>query len=338
MKTTKMRKLIYFLPLLVIFLGACSDSDDKTEDAYFEVNTDYILLKGEGGTAYLNIASNVKWTLFVDNESVPIADLEVTPLSGDGDGTIKITYGSEVNKYPYEHATLIFYYYSKGERVSKEVILSRKGKIDDDDENWIIRTGILKYKYNNYSLMTSDGWKIKSEQSYFMGGTMYLVSYQYKDSMMDEESKTITVQFLSDPLCIDAPVRIGGLEEYSSNVPCRDITYENIGPAFYDDYILIIPVAYWVHNAEELKHHSLELVYDPSISESFVKLYLRHNVLYDEELRRDIFTIQYCAFDLKSVFSLSGKPDKIVIEYEKNSLNSNLENAQKTVFSLSYDF
>ena len=131
-----MKKLIYFLPLLVFLLGSCSDSDDKAEDVYFEVNTDNILLKEEGGTAYINIASNVKWTVLVDNEYVPIADLEVTPLSGDGDGTIKITYGSEVNKTEREYANLIFYYYSEGERVSKRVVLTRNERRGRRVENW----------------------------------------------------------------------------------------------------------------------------------------------------------------------------------------------------------
>ena len=52
--------------------------------------------------------------------------MDVTPLAGDGDGTIKITYGREINKVQCEHATLIFYYYSEGKRVSKEVILTRQ--------------------------------------------------------------------------------------------------------------------------------------------------------------------------------------------------------------------
>jgi hypothetical protein len=330
-----MRKLINFLPLLVFLLGSCSDSDDKAEDVYFEVNTDNILLKEEGGTAYINIASNVKWTVLVDNEYVPIADLEVTPLSGDGDGTIKITYGSEVNKTEREYANLIFYYYSEGERVSKSVVLTRNEK--EEEEEWRTGVAILKYDYNHYSLMTSDGWKIKSDQSYFMGGTMYLVSYQYKDSMVDQEAKTMTVEFLSEPLCIDAPVRVGSIVDYPSNAPCYNIAYESNGPVFYDDYILIVPVFYWVHDGDDIKYHSLELVYDPSISGEVLKLHLRHNISNDEELRRDKYTIQYCAFDLQYVFSLSGKPNKIVIEYEKNSFNSNLESAQTTTYTLSYN-
>lgn len=330
-----MKKLIYFLPLLVFLLGSCSDSDGKTEDAYFEVNTDNILLKEEGGTAYINIASNVKWTVLVDNEYVPVADLEVTPLSGDGDGTIKITYGSEVNKTEREYANLIFYYYSEGERVSKSVVLTRNEK--EEEEEWRTNAAILKYDYNNYSLMTSDGWKIKSDQSYFMSGTMYYVTYQYKDSMIDKDSKTITVQFLSEPLCIDTPVLVGSIVDYPSNAPCYNITFEGAGPVFYDDYILIVPVGYWVHDGDDIKYHSLELVYDPSISGEVLKLHLRHNISNDEELRRDKYTIQYCAFDLQYVFSLSGKPDKIVIEYEKNSFNSNLESAQTTTYTLSYN-
>lgn len=327
-----MKKLIYFLPLLVFLLGSCSDSDDKTENAYFEVNTDNILLKEEGGTAYINIASNVKWTVLVDNESVPVADLEVTPLSGDGDGTVKITYGSEVNKTEREYANLIFYYYSEGERISKSVILTRNEK--EEEEEWRATAAILKY--NNYSLMTSEGWKIKSDQSYFMSGTMYYVTYQYKDSMIDQDSKTITVHFLSEPLCIDTPVRVGSIVDYPSNAPCYNITFESAGPVFYDDYILIVPVGYWVHDGDDIKYHSLELIYDPSVSGS-LKLYLRHNISSDEELRRDKYTIQYCAFDLQYVFSLSGKPNKIVIEYEKNSFNSNLESAQTIEYTLNYN-
>ena len=114
--------------LCLLLIIGCSNSDSQPEnvEVYLEANTDRVLLKEEGGTAYINIASNTRWTILVENDEIPVIDLDVTPLAGDGDGTIKITYGREINKVQCEHATLIFYYYSEGKRVSKEVILTRQ--------------------------------------------------------------------------------------------------------------------------------------------------------------------------------------------------------------------
>lgn len=353
MKTTKMRKLIYFLSLLVLFLGACSDSDAKPEDAYFEVNTDYILLKGEGGTAYLNIASNVKWTVFVDNESVPVADLKVTPLSGDGDETIKITYGSEVSKYPYENAELIFYYYANGERVSKEVMLSRKEKVDENDHMHTLIEFVRAEKGFSGTFIRHDGYKIVTDKFLWLDGDMYLINYQYRDSMVDDENKTIKVDLLTEPICIDGPqIGFDNIDKYASNAPFYAFSYDGVAPGFLDAYTLIVPMYFWCYNSsgnskemeEELKRHSFTLVYDSNgNSDSNLDLCLLHSISEDEDRQRTLLTMQYRAFNMMLAISRfesenGKKPSKITIEYKVNSSSDRLDLAKTEKYTLDYKF
>lgn len=330
-----MRKgILYTLCMYAFIFTGCSDSDNESNKTFLDINTESILLKEEGGTAYLNIASNTKWTILVENEDVPVPDLEVTPLSGDGDGTIKITYGSEANKMECEYANLIFYYYSEGERVSKSVLLTRNEKGGEDEDIWNYMVSILRYDKKNQSFTSNDGWKIKSDITYWMNGTIYVTQYKYLDSMVDEESKTITVQFLSEPVCIDASTHIGDIGYFPSDAPCYDIIYEDFGPTFYDDNILIVPIIFWVRDEDDLKKHSFELICDPSEKGQNLKLHLRHIIPYDEGYSRNKYTVQYRAFDLQYLFEQLGKPDKITIEYEKNPVNDNWESAKTATYTL----
>lgn len=194
--------------LCLLLIIGCSNSDSQPEnvEVYLEANTDRVLLKEEGGIAYINIASNTRWTILVENDEIPVIDLDVTPLAGDGDGTIKITYGCEINKVQCEHATLIFYYYSEGKRVSKEVILTRQENDGNkDEEGWKTFTTFAKAT-NSFpaTFKTMDGYKlIPTAISIFSTpGDMYYIAGQYKDSMFDIEKKEIHLELLSDPVCI----------------------------------------------------------------------------------------------------------------------------------------
>lgn len=67
---TEMRKGLSCIGLwlcLLLIIG-CSNSDSQPEnvEVYLEANTDRVLLKEEGGTAYINIASNTRWTILVE--------------------------------------------------------------------------------------------------------------------------------------------------------------------------------------------------------------------------------------------------------------------------------
>lgn len=54
--------------LCLLLIIGCSNSDSQPEnvEVYLEANTDRVLLKEEGGTAYINIASNTRWTILVE--------------------------------------------------------------------------------------------------------------------------------------------------------------------------------------------------------------------------------------------------------------------------------
>lgn len=335
MKSLKINGVIHtLLCILVILIGSCSDSDSENENTYLDINTDHILLKDEGGTAYLNIASNTKWTIFVDNEDAPVENMNVTPLSGNGDETINITYGSVQNKYPHEYAKLIFYYYSKGERVSKEVILSREEQPDDDP--YISSYIVVKYDCGNF--VTMDGYTLKFNSSESFVGEIYYILYQYKESQVNWENKTAEIKLLENQ-CIDASVHIGNIEEYASNasvIGIGNVLGSYLTPVFYDENILILPVEFYVR--EDIKKHTFELIYDPNSNQgNTLRLNLRH--IDSEDQNQTLLTEIYQAFDLKSILSSYGKkPDKIIIEYLKNERNNNLESAVKAVQTLNYPF
>ena len=164
--------------LCLLLIIGCSNSDSQPEnvEVYLEANTGRVLLKEEGGTAYINIASNTRWTILVENDEIPVIDLDVTPLAGDGDGTIKITYGREINKVQCEHATLIFYYYSEGKRVSKEVILTRQENDGNkDEEGW--KTFTTFAKATNSLLVEDFLIQGEKDKSYIIGQGLSLSEY-----------------------------------------------------------------------------------------------------------------------------------------------------------------
>lgn len=341
------------LSICLFLIAACSGSDEsKNSKTQLNINTDYILLKKEGGTAYLDIASDTKWTIFVDNEEVPIKDLEVTPLSGNGDETIKITYGSEINKYPYEHARLIFYYYSDGERVSKEVLLSRQEKVNENDHiNHFI--GFVKSGPNHSNcFISSDGYKIIPNQLVWLDGNMYLINGEYKDSMVDKAAKTITVDLITDPLCIDGPeIKFDDISKYPSNVPLYALNYNENRAMFFDKYTLILPIHFWVYSRnafeefeEELDRHSFSLIYNSNgNSDNNLDLQLLHNISEDEPRERTSFALQYKAFNIMPALSKFEaekgiKPNKITIEYKINTSNDRLENARTEKCILNYNY
>lgn len=342
--------------LCLLLIIGCSNSDSQPEnvEVYLEANIDRVLLKEEGGTAYINIASNTRWTILVENDEIPVIDLDVTPLAGDGDGTIKITYGREINKVQCEHATLIFYYYSEGKRVSKEVILTRQENDGNkDEEGWKTFTTFAKAT-NSFpaTFKTMDGYKlIPTAISIFSTpGDVYYIAGQYKDSMFDIEKKEIHLELLSDPVCISGlSIGFESVDAYPSNAPFHSSNYNEVKPVLFDEHTIIIPMFFWVASTtdaiqEELKRHSFMLVYDSNgNSDSNLGLCLLHNVSDDEYRIRTLYTVQYCAFDIASAISRfesekGNKPSRMTIEYKVNSLSDRLEDARIEKYTLDYKF
>lgn len=343
------KNLIYISLCLCLFLIAgCSGSDSEPEnvEVYLEANTNRILLKEEGGTAYINIASNTKWTVLVENEEIPVVELDVTPLSGDGDGTIKITYGREINKVQCEHATLIFYYYSDGKRISKEVLLTRQENDDNkDDEEDMVTLAAFAKATNSFpvTFKAADGYKLipSVTTAFAIPGSMYYIIGQYKESMFDSEKKEIHIELISDPICIsELSIGFESVDTYPSNAPFYSPNYNEVRPAFFDEHTLIIPIYYWIYShassdeiQEELNRHSFMLVYNSNeTSSSNLGLRLLHDVSEDDR-ERTAFTAQYYTVNMMPLISrfvseTGRKPNKVTIEYMVNSSSNRLEGAR----------
>ena len=298
--------------LCLLLIIGCSNSDSQPEnvEVYLEANTDRVLLKEEGGTAYINIASNTRWTILVENDEIPVIDLDVTPLAGDGDGTEDeegwktfTTFAKATNSFPATFKTM--------------------------DGYKLIPTAI--------SIFSTPG-------------DVYYIAGQYKDSMFDIEKKEIHLELLSDPVCISGlSIGFESVDAYPSNAPFHSSNYNEVKPVLFDEHTIIIPMFFWVASTtdaiqEELKRHSFMLVYDSNgNSDSNLGLCLLHNVSDDEYRIRTLYTVQYCAFDIASAISRfesekGNKPSRMTIEYKVNSLSDRLEDARIEKYTLDYKF
>lgn len=345
----------YVILCIYAFLfGACSDSDNETSKIYLDVNTENIHLKEEGGTAYINVASNTKWTILIENEDVPVSELEVTPLSGHGDETIKITYGREINKEKHEYANIIFYYYFEGERVSKEVSLTREENNDnkDDEESWITLATFAKVtNYLPVTFRTANGYNLIPSVNFIniTSGDMYYIIGRYQESMINHDTKEINIELLADPLKIEElPIGFENVDVYPSNAPFYPSNSSEITPAFFDEFTLIVPIYFWVCNdiddiQEELNRHSFMLVYDSNgNSDNNLELRLLHNISEDEDRIRTLFTAQFCVTNMmpairKFESEIGKKPNKITIKFMVNSSSDRLDNARTEEYVINYN-
>lgn len=133
--------ILILMPLILVSCSKDSIEDEKTgnEEVFvtstLSVNTSSINLGKKASTVYISVTSNTKWTVYVDNTvhgpgiglvGSGITGLNVSPLSGEGDGTVKVEYGSVETTYYDESATIYFYYYTNGVKQTKTVRVGRK--------------------------------------------------------------------------------------------------------------------------------------------------------------------------------------------------------------------
>ena len=103
------------------------DGTSKTTATTLNVNSSISIGKA-AGTAYISVTSDTDWTVYVNNSGSSVSGLDVSPLSGKNDGTVKVKYDAiTTTYYSAQQATIVFYYYSYGVKQNKTVNISRKG-------------------------------------------------------------------------------------------------------------------------------------------------------------------------------------------------------------------
>lgn len=79
-----------------------------------------------GSTVYFSIESNTDWTVFVNNTGDAVNGLKVYPLSGTGNATIAVEYGTVESQFYYQLASINVSYMSYGYKQTKTVNIYRR--------------------------------------------------------------------------------------------------------------------------------------------------------------------------------------------------------------------
>lgn len=127
-----MKKLILFL-FIILFIS-CNNQDTNTpvnvdKETKLIVSPTNTSIDDNAGTLYINVKSDTDWTVTVNNlASASIKDIDVSPLSGSKDGTIKVKYGKRTNflSNTKESASIVVFYYSCGYRQGVTSTIQRK--------------------------------------------------------------------------------------------------------------------------------------------------------------------------------------------------------------------
>lgn len=127
-----MKKLI--LLLLIILSISCDKQDTNIpvnvdKSTKLTVSPTLTSIDDNSGTVYINVKSDTEWTATVNNLGTSsIKDIDVSPLSGTNDGTIKVKYGKRANvlSNTKESASIVFFYYSSGYRQGVTSTVKRK--------------------------------------------------------------------------------------------------------------------------------------------------------------------------------------------------------------------
>lgn len=116
-------KHIFFIAVLALAVFAGCKKDDPEVEGVLTVSPASQDIGNTSGSFYISVQSNTDWTVYPKNGINPLSDFDVTPLSGTGDGTVKISFGSPVSSSDY--ASIYFYWYSFGEKKSTYVYIHR---------------------------------------------------------------------------------------------------------------------------------------------------------------------------------------------------------------------
>lgn len=101
-------------------------SENKDKGTSLKLNNSGITIGAAAGTAYISVTSNTDWVVYVNNSGDEINGLDVSPMSGKNDGTVKVKYDAVPSTTSYHQtAVIVFYYYSYGIKLNETVVVSR---------------------------------------------------------------------------------------------------------------------------------------------------------------------------------------------------------------------
>ena len=228
------------------------------------------------------------------------------------------------------------------------------------DDNNIVQRGI--FVKNDYtSFVAADGIKIvpSSGMNTLLTGTYYYIACQYDMSQFTENSTSLSVTLLGEPICIDPKSGENpSSSAQSATNPLYALSSElKSGMIYFDKNTLIMSIVFWYKSDSdsekvnaELAKHSFYLSYDTeAIKADDTKLVLTINHVVtesgEEKVKRETYTSIYKAYTLTraldAFLSKTKKvPEYIVLQAKTNSSEDKLkENDEKySTLELEYPF
>lgn len=94
-----MKKYLFLIPVALLAFAACGEKEPEqkpTDTKTFSVSPASITAKADDTSASITVSGNVAWTAKSDNE----AALSLSPASGNGAGTIQVTFAANTAETP----------------------------------------------------------------------------------------------------------------------------------------------------------------------------------------------------------------------------------------------
>ena len=120
---------------IMLLLCSCGGNDptlvgtDPAVTTSLSLSPTTLTIGKDNGPSFVKVNSDTDWTVFVNNAGASgrIPGLDVSPLSGSKDATLRVSYNAvNTEYYAAQNATIVVSYYSKGIKQTKTISVLRK--------------------------------------------------------------------------------------------------------------------------------------------------------------------------------------------------------------------
>ena len=224
-----------------------------------------------------------------------------------------------------------------------------------DDNNIVTMTVPVKYNYSSFLMGDGVTKLVPTTELGVLSGTMYIISCQYDRTQVTNNTNSISVTLLGNPVCIDAkPGESLTTQKIEPTTPFYTLDKQNSRLEYYDKNTIVMTMPYWVKvtgnsiEESEANKHSFILSYDPEEikkGDTRLTLHISHRINEEEKIDRDKWTYVYRAYSISSVLYAfkeknDGKlPQYLILKAQTNSLDDTLkENGGESSTEYEYPF
>ena len=209
-----------------------------------------------------------------------------------------------------------------------------------DDNNTVTMTVPVKYNYTSFLMGDGVTKLVPNSELGVLSGTMYIISCQYDRSQVTNNTTSIPVTLIGNPVCID-PKSGESLtsQKIEPTNPLYTLDKQRSNLDYFDKNTIVLTMSYWVKvtgstvEESEVNKHSFSLYYDPEeIKEGDTRLtlHISHRINDTDKVDRNNWTYAYRAYSISNALyqfkEKSGKlPQYIILKAETNTSEDKLK-------------